>query len=249
PAYLYAFLLLDARRAEAAEAVLRDALRLQEPDAVTDIPYIDFYLGEALFRQNRFEEAIPFLERYTRSYRGSALIAQGYLYTGLAYEMTGDRDRAEAAYRRIRSDHDYDADEAAQRRAERLLERPLTETERTLPLGQNLYDGGRDREAITTLQPVLTSSRADDVHRAEAAYRRIRSDHDYDADEDAQRRAEQLLERPLTETERTLLLGQNLYDGGRDREAITTLQPVLTSSSVEDVQRAEAAYRSGRAYQ
>src|SRR5690606_7444404 len=57
------------------------------------------------------------------------------------------------------------------------------------------------------------------------------------------------LERPLTETERTLLLGQNLYDGGRDREAITTLQPVLTSSSVEDVQRAEAAYRSGRAYQ
>src|SRR5690606_38486379 len=171
PAYLYAFLLLDARRAEAAEAVLRDALRLQEPDAVTDIPYIDFYLGEALFRQNRFEEAIPFLERYTRSYRGSALIAQGYLYTGLAYEMTGDRDRAEAAYRRIRSDHDYDADEAAQRRAEQLLERPLTETERTLLLGQNLYDGGRDREAITTLQPVLTSSSVEDVQRAEAAYR------------------------------------------------------------------------------
>src|SRR5690606_15455162 len=65
----------------------------------------------------------------------------------------------------------------------------------------------------------------------------------------ARRRAEQLLERPMTEVERTLLLGQNLYDAGRDREAIAMLQPVVAGGATEYVQRAEAAYRSGRAYQ
>ncbi|MDX1439640.1 MAG: hypothetical protein R3284_07040, partial [Rubricoccaceae bacterium] len=64
PTYLYAFLLSDARRAREAEVVLREAVELQQPQDVDDIPYVEFYLAESLFRQNRFEEAIPVFEAY-----------------------------------------------------------------------------------------------------------------------------------------------------------------------------------------
>jgi tetratricopeptide (TPR) repeat protein len=190
PAYLHAFLILDAREpdaAEEAEALLREASDRQADPAVDDIPYVDFYLADALFRQNRFEDAAPLYERYARTYRGQALLAQAYLNAGLSREMLGDRDRAVDHYGRIRSDRDYDSDASALRRAEQLLERPMTETERTLLLGQNLYDGGRFRDAIATVQPVLTDPGAERVHRAEAAYRSGRAYHALEAWDEALR--------------------------------------------------------------
>ena len=57
------------------------------------------------------------------------------------------------------------------------------------------------------------------------------------------------MERPMPDDERTLLLGRNLYDGGSYEEAIVTLQPVLTDHTAAEEHRAEAAYRSGRAFQ
>ena len=171
PAYLHAFLLLNDRRAEEAEAALRHAAAQQAPADVDDVPYVDYYLAEALFRQNRFEEALPLFERYARTYRGHALLASAHLHAGLAREMTGDRDGALAHYRRVQADRDYDSDRSAQRRAARLLERPLSDDERTLLLGQNLYDGGRYEDAVRTVQPVLGDPEAEVVHRAEAAYR------------------------------------------------------------------------------
>lgn len=196
PAYLYAFLLLDARDAEGAEARLREALARQESEAVDDIPYVDFYLGEALFRQNRFEEAIPYFERYARSYRGNALLAQAHLYAGLAHEMSGDRDRAVSAYERIHADRDYDSDKSAQRRAGQLIEQPMTAEQRTLLLGQNQYDAGHYREAIATLQPVLTNSALDEVERAEAAYRSGRAYQALEVWEEALRHYAIAVERP-----------------------------------------------------
>lgn len=88
-----------------------------------------------------------------------------------------------------------------------------------------------------------------DRRRAEAHYRRVRAGRDYDADLSAAREAEALLNAPMTEAQRTLLLGRNAYDSGRYREAIAQLQPVLTDGDLSEDARAEAAYRSGRAYQ
>lgn len=177
PAYIYAFLLADARRAADVEDVLLEAQVLQEQEGVDDIPYIEFYLAESLFRQNRFEEAVPLFENYVRSYRGQALVAQGHLNAGLSYEMMGERDRALRHYERISADRDVDSDQSAERRAQQLIDHPLTQDERTLLLGQNLYDGGQYEEAITMLQPVLTDREAAQAHRAEAAYRSARAYH------------------------------------------------------------------------
>ncbi len=171
PAYLYSYLLMKARRAVDAEEIIREGMRRQESGDVADIPYFDYFLGDALFRQNKFEEAIPEFERYLRSYRGQTLVAMGYLNTGLSLEMLGDRDEALRHYDRIRSDRDVDADKSAIRRAEQLLDNPLSDDEKTLLLGQNFYDGGGYTDAISTLQPVLTDRDALQAHRAEAAYR------------------------------------------------------------------------------
>lgn len=53
----------------------------------------------------------------------------------------------------------------------------------------------------------------------------------------------------MTSAERALLLGEAAFDGGSDLEAVRLLQPVVTDSELPAVVRAEAAYRTGRAYQ
>jgi len=170
-AYLAGYHLLLDRRATEAEAFLLRAAALSEADDVADVPFVDAHLGIALFRQRRFEEAAPVLERYSRTFRGQALVAQSTLTAGLAYEMIGDRRRAESLYRRVRARRDYDSDLSAAREAERRLAAPLTDAERTLLLGAAAYDGGDDAEAVAILQPVVTDRDLPEVVRAEAAYR------------------------------------------------------------------------------
>ncbi|MEM0963393.1 MAG: tetratricopeptide repeat protein [Bacteroidota bacterium] len=169
-AYLAGYHLLLDRRADEAEAALRRAkAALTTSDA--DIPFVDAHLGVALYRQHRFDEAIPLLESYVRTFRGRALVAQSTLYAGIAREMTGDRRRAESHYRRVRASRDYDVDLSAAREAERRLESPMTPAERLLVLGGTAYDGGRYDEAVAHLQPVVTDRDLPAVVRAEAAYR------------------------------------------------------------------------------
>ena len=170
-AYLEGYLLLLDRRAADAEAALRRARRLLDAPGTAPIPLVDANLGFALFRQDRFADAAPLLEDFARGYRGQSLVAQATLQAGLAYEMAGDRRRAEALYRRVRAARDYDSDQAAEREAERRLEAPLTASERALLLGQNAFDSGRYDEAVRVLQPVVTGRDLPALDRAEAAYR------------------------------------------------------------------------------
>lgn len=169
--YLHGYLLLLDRDAEAAEADLRAAAEALARPGADAIPFVDAHLGMALFRQNRFDDAAPVLERFVRSYRGKALVAQATLLAGLAREMTGDRGRATALYRNVRALRDYDSDISAERDARARLEAPMTPSERTLLRGRNAFDAGRYAEAISTLQPVVTDASLPQIERAEAAYR------------------------------------------------------------------------------
>jgi tetratricopeptide (TPR) repeat protein len=175
--YILGFALLDERKAAEAESALRRADRLLAMPGVYPMPYVDYYLGDALFRQNQFAEAARHFERYVSSFPGEALLAQAYLHLGLAREMAGDRAGAIAAYRQIEVREDYDSDADALREAQERIDAPLAGHERTLLLGRNAFDGGRYREAVTTLQPVLGDQEAPAVMRAEAAYRSGRAYH------------------------------------------------------------------------
>ena len=168
--YMAGNLLLLDRRAEEAATLLRRT-ESTRGDGVVPLPSIEAHLGMALFRLRDFEEAAERLESYTRSFRGDAMMAQSLLHAGIAYEMTGDRRRAEAMYRRVRASRDYDADQAAEREAERRLDEPLTEAGRALVLGGAAYDAGQYDEAVRLLQPVVTGRDLPAAQRAEAAYR------------------------------------------------------------------------------
>jgi tetratricopeptide (TPR) repeat protein len=170
-AYLEGYLLLLDRRPVEAEAALLRAQRGLGRLGPDTLPFVQAQLGMALFRQDRFEEAAPVLEEFARSFRGQAFVAQSLLQAGIAYEMAGDRRRAESLYRRVRAGRDYDTDLAAERAAEERLRAPMTEAERLLLLGETAFDAGRYRDAVRTLQPVVTDGALPDDQRAEAAYR------------------------------------------------------------------------------
>ena len=185
--YLHGYLLLLDRDADAAEERLRAAARALDAPGADELPFVDAHLGMALFRQNRFEEAAPVLERFVRAYRGKALVAQTTLLAGLAREMTGDRRRAVALYDRVRALRDYDSDLSAEREARARLAAPMTPSERALLRGRNAYDAGRYAEAVDTLRPVVTDRELPQAERAEAAYRTGRAYQAQEAWDNAQR--------------------------------------------------------------
>ncbi len=170
-AYLEGYHLLLDRRAEEAVAAFERGKAATAAAGVQPVPFLDAHLGLALFRLDRFAEAAPLLDAFARTFRGKGLVAQSTLHAGLAYEMLGDRRRAESLYRRVRASRDYDSDRSAVREAKQRLESPLTEADRLLLLGANAYDSGRYETTIATLQPVVTDSSLDPVQRGEAAYR------------------------------------------------------------------------------
>jgi tetratricopeptide (TPR) repeat protein len=169
--YIHGFALLTQRDATGAETALRHAARqLQTPGTFT-MPYVDYFLGEALFRQNEFAEAARYFQRYVKTFPGEALLAQAHLHVGLSLDMAGDRAGALRAYERVRTREDYDSDAAALREAKERIAAPMTARERALLLGRNAFDGGRYLEAVKTVQPVLGDQQAPPIERAEAAYR------------------------------------------------------------------------------
>ena len=194
--YVAAYLLMIDRRAAEAEVLIRRAIDGLGAEGVEPVPFVDAHLGLILFRQHRFEEAAELLERFVRSYRGRALVSHSTLHAGLAYELTGDRRRAEALYRRVRASRDYDSDLSAAREAERRLDHPLTATDRALVLGGAAFDAGRYDEAVRFLQPVVTDRDLPAADRAEAAYRTGRARQAQEDWDDALRHFQLAIDRP-----------------------------------------------------
>jgi tetratricopeptide (TPR) repeat protein len=194
--YIHGFALLHERRAAEAEAALRRTDRLLRGPGTYPMPYVDYFLGDALFRQNEFAEAARHFERYVNTFPGEALLAQAHLHLGLAREMAGDRAGAIRAYEQVRTREDYDSDHEALREAQDRLETPLAGHERTLLLGRNAFDGGRYREAVRLLQPVLGDQEAPPIMRAEAAYRSGRAFHVLEEWRDALRHYRFAVSRP-----------------------------------------------------
>jgi len=103
---------------------------------------------------------------------------------------------------------------------------------------------------VAQVQLTLGIAREMDGDRrgAESAYRRVRARRDYDNDRAAEREARRRLQHPMDVRERSLLRGQFLFDGGHSRDAIAAVQPIFGDDGAAPVQRAEAAYRTGRAH-
>lgn len=107
---------------------------------------------------------------------------------------------------------------------------------------------GRSFVAQATLVAGLAREMNGERAAAEAHYRRVRATRDYDTDLAAAREAQRRLREPLTAHGRALVMGLTAYDSGRYRVAIERLAPVLADAAAPAAERAEAAYRTGRAH-
>lgn len=168
-AYLYGFALLSDRQAVAAQEKLQYAYDAGRSATYFFVDYAEFYLAQALFFQNRFDDAIRHYRHYIQRHQGQALKALAHLELGLSLEMQGRRDEALDYYQHVSTGRVFDSDQAAQRLAERRLRAPMTAAERQLQRGRNAFDAGTNEAALTYLLPVFETGTTDE--RAEAAYR------------------------------------------------------------------------------
>ena len=170
-AHLLGYYLFENRKAVEAERVLLQAATSYGDARVFYIDYVDYFLGMTMFRQNRFEDAARYLQRYRDNHGGEALMAPTMLYLGLAYEMLDRRDEALEAYRVVHATRELDADVVSSRWATRLIEDAMSPLERQLLRGANAYDAGNYREAQDLLVAVSKANGASRSIRSEAAYR------------------------------------------------------------------------------
>ena len=169
-AHVYGFMLISNRQTARAVDVLKAAVRRSEMPTYFYNDYLDFYLAEALFRNDEFTEAEHYYRRYIDRHPGPALKAMAHLGIGRALEMQGKRSQAVAYYEQVRAARDFDTDEASRREADRLLARPLSAIGRELVHGQNAYDSGRYDRAERLLLGILKNPSASADQMAEAAY-------------------------------------------------------------------------------
>jgi tetratricopeptide (TPR) repeat protein len=168
-AHLYGFALYSNRQAERAESVLRGAIERNDPDYFF-IDYLDYYLGESLFVQNQFEEAIPCFRRYLSRHQGAALRAMTRYRLGVALEMTGQRAAALELYQQVETERDFDSDRYAQRWAQKRIEAPLDSLGRALLRAENLFFSGDYDRAQAKLKAIHQHSGATAAQKSEAAF-------------------------------------------------------------------------------
>jgi tetratricopeptide (TPR) repeat protein len=184
-AHLYGFYLFSRRRAAAAEDVLAPIAAMYGSDAVFYVDYIDYFLAQSLFRQDRYEESIPLFRRYIELHHGLAVRAMANLYVGLALEMLGRRDEAVVYYRQVRATRERDNDHAAARHANRVLSRPMDDADRRLLRARTAFDSGRYEESIVLAAEVAAIASATEDQRAEAYYRLGRAYEESGQDDEA----------------------------------------------------------------
>jgi len=161
----YADVLIRERQPVEALAVL---------DATSDpsgtVHYLIWYRGEALYRLGHCPQAEAAFAEYERIHKGASLKLAGRLLAGQCAELGGRRQEAESWYARIVGERGFAEELAAQRRAARLLESPMTEGEKDLLRAWGSFDSGRDSTAMAQFSALVESRHETSHVRAEATY-------------------------------------------------------------------------------
>lgn len=167
--HLYGFALFTHREAKRAESILRSAIE-RDNSRYFYIEYLEYYLAEALFVQDRFVEAATYYRRYLEQHDGLSLRAMSRYRLGVALEMQGQRAEAEAVYQSVEADRDFDSDYFARRWANKRLRAPMDSLDRQGLRGENAFLSGRYARAERLLRAVFESDEASPPQRTHAAY-------------------------------------------------------------------------------
>jgi tetratricopeptide (TPR) repeat protein len=199
---LFALVLVDAllrkRGVVEAEAVLQETLARSatNPDVI-HIEYLQAFLADVRFKQERWEEAARGYAAFREAYGGSALKSVSALRQGLSLEMAGRRSDAEAVYRSLVAGRDFDSEEASARGARLRLATPMGEAAMTLLRARCAYDRS-DVARADSLLSRLESSELEGVAAlsGEISYRRARLLDETGQDDEAIPHYQAAIERP-----------------------------------------------------
>lgn len=156
--YLYGYALVLDRRAAEAEQVLRAVAAKADDSAYLYVDYTDYYLADALFRQERFAEAERYFRRYIERHPGPALKALAHYNLGLALEMEGRRGEATMAYEQVHATRTLDSDLLAERLAAVRAAVPMAASERALLRARLAFASGRYEVALRRLDSLQAGS-------------------------------------------------------------------------------------------
>ncbi len=173
----YGDALIRKMRSPEAETVLREVVRFTAETGAVEIDYVHFFLGESLYRQNRFEEAREWFESFLEKHAGRALKVRARLHIGECLEMEGNREDALAWYEITIAVRDMEEELVAARRAGNLLGRPMDAADKALLRGHNSFNSGNLEAALPEFERVYEEDLATETQKGEAAYRLARLAH------------------------------------------------------------------------
>jgi len=195
------YALQSSRNAMKVIEVCESLLSLDDKNEYYLPPFVDFYMGDALFKLNRFEDSIPHFKKFVGRFEGRSLRAPALTKLALSYDILGDRQSAVSTYKKVAGESEYDVDVFARRTASKYLNEPPSTLDIEVLKATNLHDAGRPNEARTIFLE-LYESQSQRLNLAHLSYMIGRSYHHEGALADALEWYDRAMKEPFNKEER-----------------------------------------------
>ena len=127
----------------------------------------NFVLGISYFRKNDFANSIKHFEEHLKYVNYEDRYNISMFHTGIAYEMTGNRQKALEYYSRARKDfideRDGEGDELFLKYSKKLINIPMNDFDKKLLTGMNLRYSDKPNEALDIFNTILVSDKINSV--------------------------------------------------------------------------------------
>ncbi len=145
-------------------------LEIENNDQLYVPKFTHYFLGDAYFKLNQFEEAIPHFQSFIDSFEGRALLSPALSKIGLAYDILGEREKAQSYYKKVIGDSEFDVDQFARKRASKYLDHPPEKLEIEILKATNLQDAGESGIARTHLLKIEKDTTLSELERTQVHY-------------------------------------------------------------------------------
>ncbi|MCX6149746.1 MAG: DUF3808 domain-containing protein [Ignavibacteriales bacterium] len=161
--YSYAVVLIKSKKPTEAEKILRQIIKINNPNFKQVTAFSNFLVGEIIFRKNNFDSAINYYNKFLSSSTETDYSGIAYYRIAICYELTDRRDEGKKYYILARNGNlDIQDDLYAKRKSEIYFDRTLSDNEISSLKASNLIESGKFKEAfdsLTTLLPKLNSEK------------------------------------------------------------------------------------------
>jgi tetratricopeptide (TPR) repeat protein len=149
----------------------RKIIQLADTNFKTFTAFSNYRMGEAYFRLNEFDKAMPCFQKYFKSRYERSFRAIAALRLAMCYELKGNRTEAVKGYKKSMEMFPVEPeDRYAIRKAKEYAKNPISAEEWQLIKGVNCVESLRLEEGLATLKPIAANMTLSKELRGEALY-------------------------------------------------------------------------------